>query len=585
MSMQRYQRLLNYLRPYRLRLLGAVVCAVLVSLLTATYAYLVKPVLDEIFFSKNTGMLAILPLIVLGTSALKGGANYGRAYLMRFVANRIIQDVRDQLYQHLLVMPLGFFNRHTTGKLMSRVLNDVTMVQTLISNVVKDLFQQVVTLVFLVCVLFYQNSVLALMAVVVLPFSYYPIKRFSWRLRKISHAMQEKMADLSGLIQETFSGIRVVKGFTGEDYEAERLKVKNKDYFRKTMKSVRISELAPFLMEVIGAFGAALIIWTGGYQVVQGNMSPGAFFSFLAACWLMYAPMRHISRANNTIQISLAGVERVFSLLDTQTERHSERGKKELVPFQRDIQFQDVTYYYEGGSEPALEKVSFRVKSGEVVALVGISGAGKTTLANLIPRFYEINEGSILMDGVDIREVTLGSLRSQIGVVSQDTVLFNDTVSNNIAYAANASAESIIKAAEVAYAHSFIEKLPEGYQTVIGERGLRLSGGERQRLAIARAIFKNPPILILDEATSNLDAESEEMIQKALKHLLKGRTTFVIAHRLATVMNAHKILVIEQGHIVETGKHEELLKKGGLYKRLFELQFRDASQYAKTRDS
>jgi ATP-binding cassette, subfamily B, bacterial MsbA len=569
-----------------LHLLGAVVCAVLVSLLTATYAYLVKPVLDEIFLNKDTGMLAILPLVVLGASVLKGGATYGRAYLMRFVANRIIRDIREQLYQHLLVMPLGFFNRYSTGKLMSRVLNDVTMVQTLISNVVKDLFQQVFTLMFLIIVLFYQNWTLALMAVVVLPLAYYPIKRFGRRLRRISLARQEKMADLSGLLQETFSGIRIVKGFTGEDYEAERFKTRNRDYFRKTMKTVRISEMAPFLMEIIGAFGAALIIWTGGYQVVQGTMSPGAFFSFLAACWLMYAPARHITRAHNTIQISLAGVDRVFAMLDTRTEKYLEEGKKDLAPFQRDIQFQDLTFYYEGSRDPALEKVSFTVKAGELVALVGMSGAGKTTLVNLIPRFFDVSAGSILVDGVNIREVTLASLRSQTGIVSQDTVLFDDTVTNNIAYGArNASTENIIHAAKAAYAHSFIEKLPESYQTVIGEQGFRLSGGERQRLAIARAILKNPPILILDEATSNLDAESEVMIQKALAHLFKGRTTFVIAHRLSTVMNAHRILVIEHGHVVETGQHEELLKQGGLYRRLYDLQFRDASQYVRTRDS
>jgi ATP-binding cassette, subfamily B, bacterial MsbA len=584
--MQRFQRLLGYLKPYRLHLLGAVICAVLVALLTATYAYLVKPVLDEIFFRKDTGMLAILPLIVLVTSALKGGATYGRAYLMRFVANRIIRDIRDQLYQHLLVMPLGFFNRHTTGKLMSRVLNDVTLVQTLISNVVKDLFQQVITLIFLVGVLFYQNWVLALMAIVVLPLAYYPIKRYGRRLRRISQVRQEKMADLSGLLHETFSGIRIVKGFTGEEYEVGRFKARNRDYTRKTMKTVRISELAPFLMEVIGALGAALIIWTGGYQVVQGSMSPGAFFSFLAACWLMYAPVRHITRAHNTIQISLAGIDRVYAMLDSQTERHLEKEKKELVPFQREIQFQDITFYYEGSREPALENVSFTVKAGELVALVGISGAGKTTLANLIPRFFEASAGHILVDGVKIREVTLSSLRRQIGIVSQDTVLFDDTVANNIAYGArDASYEDIVNAAKTAYAQSFIEKLPESYQTVIGEQGFRLSGGERQRLAIARAILKNPPILILDEATSNLDAESEEMIQKALAHLFKDRTTFVIAHRLSTVMNAHKILVIEQGHVVETGQHDELLKKGGLYRRLYELQFRDTSPYVRTRDS
>lgn len=574
--MTRSRRLLQYLKPYRLHLGGAAVFAMLVSLMTAAQAYLVKPVLDDIFIQKNTVMLTLIPLAIIAVSLFKAVANYVRAYLMRYVGNRIIQGIRDQLYGHLLLMPLGFYTKQTTGRLMSRVINDVGLVQSVISNVIKDLFQQAVTMAFLICVLFYQNSSLALIAVLVLPFSYYPITRASRRLRKISKAGQEKMADLTSFLQETFSGIRIVKAFGAEGYEAQKFKEKNKDYFRNTMKATRIAEMTPSLMEVLGAIGAALIIWVGGYQVVQGSMTPGAFLSFLAACWLMYAPIRHISTANNAIQQSLAAVDRVFELLDQKTERDLEKGGREIPPIQKEIEFRRITFQYEESEEPALKEVNLTVKAGEVVALVGSSGAGKTTLVNLIPRFFEPSEGAILIDGVDIREVRLTSLRRQIGIVSQETMLFDDTVAHNIAYGMKEVAmEAIIKAAEAAYAHLFILQMPQGYQTLIGERGIRLSGGERQRLAIARALLKNPPILILDEATSNLDTASEQMIQKALSHLLKDRTTFVIAHRLSTIKNASQIVVIEQGRIREVGRHEDLLQRSGAYKRLYEMQFKE----------
>ena len=582
--MTRSRRLLQYLKPYRLHLGGSAVFAMLVSLMTAAQAYLVKPVLDDIFIQKDTVMLALIPLAIVAVSLFKAVANYVRAYLMRYVGNRIIQGIRDQLYGHLLLMPLGFYTKQTTGRLMSRVINDVGLVQSVISNVIKDLFQQAVTMVFLIGVLFYQNSSLALIAVLVLPFSYYPITRFSRRLRRISKAGQEKLADLTSLLQETFSGIRIVKAFDAEGYEAQKFKEKNKDYFRNTMKAIRIAEMTPSLMEVLGAVGAALIIWVGGYQVVQGSMTPGAFLSFLAACWLMYAPIRHISTANNAIQQSLAAVDRVFELLDQKTERDLEKGGREIPPIRKEIEFRGITFRYEESEEPALKEVNLTVKAGEVVALVGSSGAGKTTLVNLIPRFFEPSEGAILIDGVDIREVRLTSLRRQIGIVSQETMLFDDTVANNIAYGMKEVAlEAIIKAAEAAYAHLFISQMSQGYQTLIGERGIRLSGGERQRLAIARALLKNPPILILDEATSNLDTESEQMIQKALSHLLKDRTTFVIAHRLSTIKNASQIVVIEQGRIQEVGRHEDLLQRSGAYKRLYEMQFKDAPTYARTK--
>lgn len=574
--MTRSRRLLQYLKPYRLHLGGAAVFAMLVSLMTAAQAYLVKPVLDDIFIQKNTVMLTLIPLAIIAVSLFKAVANYVRAYLMRYVGNRIIQGIRDQLYGHLLLMPLGFYTKQTTGRLMSRVINDVGLVQSVISNVIKDLFQQAVTMAFLIGVLFYQNSSLALIAVLVLPFSYYPITRASRRLRKISKAGQEKMADLTSFLQETFSGIRIVKAFGAEGYEAQKFKEKNKDYFRNTMKATRIAEMTPSLMEVLGAIGAALIIWVGGYQVVQGSMTPGAFLSFLAACWLMYAPIRHISTANNAIQQSLAAVDRVFELLDQKTERDLEKGGREIPPIQKGIEFRGITFRYEESEEPALKEVNLTVKAGEVVALVGSSGAGKTTLVNLIPRFFEPSEGAILIDGVDIREVRLTSLRWQIGIVSQETMLFDDTVANNIAYGMkDVAMGAIIKAAEAAYAHLFILQMPQGYQTLIGERGIRLSGGERQRLAIARALLKNPPILILDEATSNLDTASEQMIQKALSHLLKDRTTFVIAHRLSTIKNASQIVVIEQGRIQEVGRHEDLLQRSGAYKWLYEMQFKE----------
>lgn len=574
--MTRSRRLLQYLKPYRLHLSGAAVFAMLVSLMTAAQAYLVKPVLDDIFIQKDTVMLALIPLAIIAVSLFKAVANYARAYLIRYVGNRIIQGIRDQLYGHLLLMPLGFYTKQTTGRLMSRVINDAGLAQSVISNVIKDLFQQVVTMVFLIGVLFYQNSSLALIAVLVLPFSYYPITRASRRLRRISKAGQEKLADLTSLLQETFSGIRIVKAFDAEDYETQQFKEKNKDYFRNTMKAIRIAEMTPSLMEVLGAVGAALIIWVGGYQVVQGSMTPGAFLSFLAACWLMYAPIRQISMANNAIQQSLAAVDRVFELFDQKTERDLEKGGREIPPIQKEIEFQRITFQYEESEEPALKEVNLTVKAGEVVALVGSSGAGKTTLVNLIPRFFEPSEGAILIDGVDIREARLTSLRRQIGIVSQETMLFDDTVANNIAYGMkDVAMEAIIKAAEAACAHLFILQMPQGYQTLIGERGIRLSGGERQRLAIARALLKNPPILILDEATSNLDTESEQMIQKALSHLLKDRTTFVIAHRLSTIQNASQIVVIEQGRIREVGRHEDLLQRSGAYKRLYEMQFKE----------
>ena len=574
--LDRVKRIAGYLKPYKLEITGAVICAGTVSLLWAAIAYIIEPVLDDIFIQKRMKMLVILPFVLIGIAIVKGGANYGRSFMMLYVGERITKDIRDQLHGHLLHMPLGFFGRFTTGKIMSRVLNDVSLMQNVLTNVVKDLFQQMFTMIVLAGVLFHQNWQLALMAIAVLPFTYYPIKRFSKRLRIISMAGQERLAEVSSLLQESFSGIRLVKAFNAEDYETDRFKSINQGYFRYKVKGFRVAEISPWLMEVIGGLGAALIIWTGGYQVIQGEMTPGEFFSFLAACWLMYTPMRRISSANNSIQQSLAAADRVFEILDTPSECNLARGSTVLPPFQKEIQFRDVSFSYDDHHKPALEEINLTVKMGEVIALVGHSGAGKTTLVNLIPKFYHPTKGAVLIDGMNLEEVSLSSIRDQVGIVSQDTFLFDDTIANNIAYGMkNFIMSEVESAAEMAFAHEFIKKLPKGYDTIIGERGLRLSGGERQRLSIARALLKNPPILILDEATSNLDSESERKIQIALGRLLAGRTTVIIAHRLSTAMSANRIVVMDQGRIVEVGQHEELIKKPGQYQKLYTLQFHD----------
>jgi subfamily B ATP-binding cassette protein MsbA len=417
---------------------------------------------------------------------------------------------------------------------------------------------------------------LALVAIVVVPLSYYPLSRIGKRIRRIARSGQEKIAELTTLLEETLSGIRLIKAFGSEPFEMERFRQKNQEYFQKTMKTTRLSELVPGIMEGAGAVAAALIIGVGAYEVRMGRMTPGGFFSFLGASWLMYAPVRHLAATSTVIQQTIAAMDRIFWMLDQPSERVLDQGKRVLKPVGREIAFERVSFYYAGMEEAALQAIDLSVKAGEIVALVGSSGSGKTTLMNLLLRFYDPTEGVIRIDGVDLRDVTLESLRKQIGLVAQETILFDDTVSRNIAYGLGAvDPQRVVEAARAAYAHEFIQRMPQGYETMIGERGVRLSGGQRQRLAVARAILRNSPILILDEATSSLDSESEMYIQKALSNLLKNRTTFVIAHRLSTVQNASRIVVIDQGRIVETGRHADLLQKDGIYRKLYQLQFRE----------
>ncbi len=567
-----YLRLLAYLKPHRLRLVLAIVAMLAVSGITALLAYLVKPVLDDVFFAHRVHMLYVLPPLVVLLYLLKGALAYAHQYLMSFIGNDTVTRMRDELFCSLERQSLAFFDSQATGELMSRLTFDVSLLQDSVTRVVTSFFKDSFMVLGLTAVIFYREWRLALLAMVVFPLAVLFIVRFGLILRRISQQNQEANANLYAVLQESITGQRIVKAFVRENYEAERFSRVNYEYFRMRLKWTVVRELNAPVMELLGALGMAAIIFYGGFNVIKGYSTPGTFFSFLAALLMLYAPIRSLSQVHNTIQEGLAAAQRVFGLMDREPEIQDRPEAQVLPPLSRDIAYQGVSFAYD--QRPVLQDVDLNVRKGELVALVGPSGAGKTTLLNLLPRFYEVQQGAILIDGHDLREVTLNSLRSQTGVVTQQTILFNDTVRHNVAYGRlDASEEDIIAALKAAYAYDFVRALPKGLDTVIGEQGVRLSGGERQRLAIARALLKDPPILILDEATSSLDSESEREVQQALDRLIAGRTTLVIAHRLSTVRNADRIVVLADGRIVETGTHASLLKQSGLYRRLYEMQF------------
>lgn len=575
-SLDRFIRLVRYLKPYRLRLGAAFVCSGLVAAFSGAYAWLVKPVLDEIFINKNESLLLVLPLALFAVSVLKSAFSYGQNYLMNFVGNQVITDIRQELFGKMIRLPVKYHDANTSGRLVSRVVNDVTLMANAIAGMLKDVFQQGLTFLAMLGVIFYQNWRLGSLSVIVIPLAVMTMMRMGKRLRALATSGQERMGDMASTLQETLAGIRMVKAYGREEAEAERFKESNKAFLNTTMKAIQVSSLGSSHMEVIGVVGVAAIIWYGGSLVIRGDMTPGAFFSFLTAMFMAYAPIRRLSGSNNTIQQALAAAERVFGVIDLETEQQTEGGRAVMPPIRQSVTYQDVTFLYEGQAIPALTDIDLVIQAGEMVAIVGSSGSGKTTLANLLPRFYDPTAGRVLIDGVDIQSFTLASLRAQIGIVSQDVVLFDDTVLNNIAFGKpHATEAEIVQAAKLAYAHEFVERLPQGYQTMVGEKGVKLSGGERQRLAIARAILRDPPLLILDEATSALDTESERVVQLALSNLMEHRTTLVIAHRLSTIQRADRIVVLDRGAIVEIGTHDELLIQGGHYKRLHALQFQD----------
>ena len=566
-------RILQTVKPYRNRLILAMISMIIVAGLSALQAYMVKPLLDEIFFKKDRLMLNLLPLALMLLFLVKGVFYYGYSYFMERVGQGIILDLRKKLYDHIQNLPLSFFTKTPTGELISRIISDVTLMQGAVSSALvgtlKDLFQALG----LLTVIFYQDWKLALMSLIFLPLASLPIYRFGKKFRELSFSSQRTTASIANILQETIQGNRIVKAFGMEPYESKRFSERAGKLFRITMKDVQLKSLNHPLMELLGGVGIALIMWYGGNQVLSGHSTPGTFFSFLTALIMIYEPIKNISKVNNPIQHGLAAATRVFSVLDIKPEIADKPGAVALPPVQKEIVFKDVHFSYDGVTE-ILKGINLTVTPGEVIALVGTSGGGKTTLANLIPRFLDVTRGNISIDGRDIREVTLKSLRGQIAMVTQQTILFNDTVRNNIAYGdLEKSEEELAAVARASHALDFINELPEGFETIIGESGARLSGGQQQRISIARALAKDAPILILDEATSALDAESEREVQKALENLMKGRTTFIIAHRLSTIKKADRIIVIKDGLIAEEGTHDTLLAQNGVYHMLYTMQF------------
>ena len=567
------KRSLGYFLPYKLHIFAAFCGLGIVALCTAGAAYLVQPALDDIFIQKDRTALMFIPLLLIGLFLAKGLGLFVQKFLMSYCGLKVLERLRYELFAKIICLPVDFFGETRVGMLMSRIISDVNLISASLPELIR-IIQHTLTMTGLIGLTIYRDPKLAFWACLVFPLAIYPVIFFGKKLRKVGRKYQSKIADISSHLQESFNGLRVVKAFAAEDVEKEKFAQTSNNLVKISVKGAIYNQLSSPMMELIGALGAGLVIWYGGSEVIAGNRTPGEFFSFLAALVMLYDPFKSISQANNTIQQAMAGAERVFEILDSEELREETGGSKIYTPPFSSLSFKNVSFNYPGTQEPALKEINLEIRAGERVAFVGQSGAGKTSLVQLIPRFHDCQQGTIHLNGYPLHEYTLPSLRKNIGIVSQDPFLFNLSVRDNIAYGQRElDQKAVEQAAKAAYAHDFILELQQGYDTVVGEKGVKLSGGQKQRLTIARAIMKDPSLLILDEATSALDTESERIVQKALENLMVGRTSLIIAHRLSTILTADKIVVMDGGQIKSVGSHQQLLEKCPIYKRLYTLQF------------
>ncbi|MBR0325135.1 MAG: ABC transporter ATP-binding protein [Selenomonadales bacterium] len=573
-----YKRLFSYIRPYTGRLIMAMVCAMLAAGANLYVPWLIKGVIDQVLADKDMMMLNLIAISIVVAFFLRGVFLYGQHYLMSYIAQKVIIDVRDAIYRKLQKLPISYFEKRQTGTVMSYVTNDVAAMQAGLADHVIDMITEGVILIGSFAMMCWLHWKLTLLTLIIVPLVGYTMNIFGRKLKQTSFTMHERVADITSLLQEALSAIRVIRSFVREEYEIQRFANQNQANFIAQMKNAKLMSMLAPVVEFLAAISVTLILWYGGMEVIDGHLTAGALIAFLVYAVNLSNPIKRLSRVYGNIQKAIAAAERVFAVLDTEEEITDAPDAKKMPIVKGNVKLTDVKFSYVEG-ELAIKGISMEAQPGQMIAIVGASGSGKSTIANLIPRFYDIQSGSIEIDGYDIRSVTQRSLREQIGIVPQETVLFNGSVYDNIRYGnLDATKEEIIAAAKAANAHEFITQMTDGYETQIGERGALLSGGQRQRIAIARAILKDPQILILDEATSALDTESEKIVQEALDKLLVGRTSFVIAHRLSTIVRADVIIVMERGVIVERGTHEELLEKGGIYSKLHQMQQRDKQE-------
>ncbi len=573
--MKMYLRLLKYINPYLKRMVLAVCCIILAASANLYVPWILRDIIDDVLATKDMGMLNAIASGIVLVFFLRAIFLYGQTYLMSYIGQKVIIDIRETVYRHLQRLSLSYYEKRQTGQLMSYITNDVAAVQGALVESMIELVQEGMTLVGSLAVMFYLHWQLTLLTLVTAPLVGQAMNIFGKKLRKSSALVQERTADITSVLQESISSVRVIKSFAREDFEIERFKKENHQNFRAQMKNSQIMATLTPVIEFVAALGITMIIWYGGREVINNTLTAGSLIAFLVYAVNLSNPIKRLSRAYGNIQKAMAAAERVFSVLDTRPEIEDMPGATVLAKIDGHVTLNNLSFGYKS-HELALNNIQLEVKPGQVVAIVGPSGAGKTTIANLIPRFYDPVAGKIAIDGIDIKTVTLKSLREQIGIVPQETILFNGSVYSNILYGRlDASYDEVIAAAKAANAHNFIKEMSEGYDTQIGERGSKLSGGQRQRISIARAILKNPRILILDEATSALDTESERLVQDAVDKLMIGRTSFVIAHRLSTVKRADVIVVMDRGKLVEQGTHDELLAVGGVYSNLYQVQFQE----------